>query len=543
MESAAVESRVIPAASRVTVHALSESADEEMKGTSDEASADPTTAAPKPNQVGTVLLYGIPIVSLVIDSTERLCLAQISNTLLRDFSYNEIHNRRVALGITCVQCTPVQLEILRRAGAMPVSSRRCGMITRREAERLCRSFLGDNSPPRLPDHFAFDVVHSCAWGCRGAFLPSRYNSSRAKCIRCSYCRSFFSPNKFIFHSHRLPDSEYVQPDAANFNSWRRHLSLAGNPAEEVIHAWEDVKAMFNGGTRKRMLSAATSGVSSSADGSGGSRRSEQKKISQHSSSNEETRPAPPPPPGAAIPSYLRPDKPRTEFPLCRTQNQGPPSSELSSFVHLSPLPPPPPFPESALHPPPPPSIHYDLHRSFVDYVWSRQHCAQGGRGKPEAGFTPFSPYSLPWFKRPILPFPSQNAPEAPHSPIVLPPPPPGALTERPLQDSPPSPALPHHHPIPAPFHPRSPAPAAVISNLYASAFRPVGGASRREEEEGRGEEAKRGEEEEEEETVDIETTEEDEEAWRRGREEEANKQEEARRSPEEQKSKTHMTNG
>ncbi|KAF9410639.1 hypothetical protein HW555_010335 [Spodoptera exigua] len=211
----------------------------------------------KPNQVGTVLLYGVPIVSLVIEGNERLCLAQISNTLLKQFSYNEIHNRRVALGITCVQCTPVQLEILRRAGAMPVSSRRCGMITRREAERLCKSFLGDNAPPRLPDDFAFAVHHECAWGCRGAFLPARYNSSRAKCIKCAYCGLFFSPNKFIFHSHRVgPGDKYIQPDAANFNSWRRHMKLSGTPPEEVVHAWEDVKAMFNGGTRKRMLSAA-----------------------------------------------------------------------------------------------------------------------------------------------------------------------------------------------------------------------------------------------------------------------------------------------
>ena len=91
------------------------------------------------------------------------------------YSYNEIHNRRVALGITCIQCTPVQLELLRRAGAMPVSSRRCGMITRREAERLVKSFLDDASPPKLPDDFMFDVEHSCGWGCRGAFIPSRYN--------------------------------------------------------------------------------------------------------------------------------------------------------------------------------------------------------------------------------------------------------------------------------------------------------------------------------------------------------------------------------
>ncbi|XP_059214202.1 SKI family transcriptional corepressor 2 [Centropristis striata] len=219
------------------------------------SSPSPSSSSPlKPNQVGQVILYGVPIVSLVIDNNERLCLAQISNTLLKNYSYNEIHNRRVALGITCVQCTPVQLEILRRAGAMPISSRRCGMITKREAERLCKSFLGENAPPKLPDNFAFDVTHECAWGCRGNFIPARYNSSRAKCIKCSLCNMYFSPNKFIFHSHRTPDAKYTQPDAANFNSWRRHLKLSDkHPADELVYAWEDVKAMFNGGSRKRAL--------------------------------------------------------------------------------------------------------------------------------------------------------------------------------------------------------------------------------------------------------------------------------------------------
>lgn len=217
----------------------------------------------KPNQVGEVILYGIPIVSLVIDGSERLCLAQISNTLLKNYSYNEIHNRRVALGITCVQCTPVQLEILRRAGAMPISSRRCGMITKREAERLCKSFLGNHCPPKLPENFAFDVSHECAWGSRGSFIPARYNSSRAKCIKCSYCNMYFSPNKFIFHSHRTPESKYTQPDAANFNSWRRHLKLTDKSSRtDVLHAWEDVKAMFNGGSRKRTLPCSASGTSS-----------------------------------------------------------------------------------------------------------------------------------------------------------------------------------------------------------------------------------------------------------------------------------------
>uniref|UniRef100_X2ARP5 c-SKI SMAD4-binding domain-containing protein n=1 Tax=Capitella teleta TaxID=283909 RepID=X2ARP5_CAPTE len=228
----------------------------------------PTPSPPRQHHVSTTMLYGVPIVYLVIDEKERLCLAQISNTLLKKYSYNEIHNRRVALGITCVQCTPVQLEILRRAGAMAISSRRCGMITKREAERLVKSFLDDPCPPKLPENFAFDVKHECGWGSRGSFIPSRYNSSRAKCIKCTFCNMYFSPNKFIFHFHRAPESKYHHPDAANFNSWRRHLHLTDEePGDDLVHAWEDVKAMFNGGTRKRIFTSAIAKTTSSTTAS------------------------------------------------------------------------------------------------------------------------------------------------------------------------------------------------------------------------------------------------------------------------------------
>ncbi|CAH8673902.1 unnamed protein product [Schistosoma rodhaini] len=211
------------------------------------------------NNLYTIKLRDQPLVCLNMGGVKRLCLAQISSTLLKQYSYNEIHNRRVALGITCVQCTPSQLELLREAGAMPASSRRCGTITYREAERLIKSFLDEPQHPKLPENFIFQVVHHCGWGCQGAFSPSRYTSSRAKCIRCYICQGYFSPNKFIFHCHSPKKSDnvslksmYRHPDAANFNAWRRHLFLIDpNPPLEVIYAWEDVKAMFNGGNRKR----------------------------------------------------------------------------------------------------------------------------------------------------------------------------------------------------------------------------------------------------------------------------------------------------
>jgi hypothetical protein len=349
-----------------------------------------------------VLLYGIPIVSLYIESQERLCLAQISNTLLKQFSYNEIHNRRVALGITCVQCTPVQLEILRRAGAMPVSSRRCGMITRREAERLCKSFLGDNSPPRLPDDFSFGVFHECAWGCRGAFMPSRYNSSRAKCIKCTYCGLFFSPNKFIFHSHRLsPNDKYVQPDAANFNSWRRHLRLSGTPPDDVTHAWEDVKAMFNGGTRKR-LSSPLSSLHHHNPSNGSSSNSASKRVKEN-----------PPNPPLAIAAAI------TQFPI-------------RPLIHPSSVPQPTQAPEANPSPvnsatpsvnsnsgtrhsqptvPFPQELPFSLSRSFmIDYMWHHHHQQQNQTNGPTGNLSSpsaktnqfqFPPYSaLSWIKQP-----------------------------------------------------------------------------------------------------------------------------------------------
>lgn len=53
----------------------------------------------------------------------------------------------------------------------------------------------------------------------------------------------------------------MQPDAANFNSWRRHIKLSANPPDDVMFAWEDVKAMFNGGSRKRAMAASLTSVS------------------------------------------------------------------------------------------------------------------------------------------------------------------------------------------------------------------------------------------------------------------------------------------
>lgn len=130
------------------------------------------------------------------------------------------------------------------------------MITKREAERLVKSFLDESKPPSLPENFSFEVQHKCyGYGCRGKFFPSRYNSSRAKCICCLYCNMYFSPNKFIFHYHELPGLSYVPSNNLNFNSWRKHITLANMNSDESLNSiWEDVKSIFNSGKRKKGVS-------------------------------------------------------------------------------------------------------------------------------------------------------------------------------------------------------------------------------------------------------------------------------------------------
>ena len=206
-------------------------------------------------------------------------------------------------------------------------------------------------------------------------MAYRYNSSRAKCIKCFYCSLFFSPNKFVFHSHRLGEAKYVQPDAANFNSWRRHIRLYGDPPVEVVHAWEDVKAMFNGGTRKRLLQTGSSSVSLSHltenltldlcifsfQDRESSRSSKQvRKSPSYSSSNLKPNPS-------------------------EIGNQ---SSYPSYFGALPPLAQSYPLPVAQ-------KSSLDMRQSFVDYLW-------GSRGAiPPIGL----PYSLPWPKRPLPSFP------------------------------------------------------------------------------------------------------------------------------------------
>ncbi|XP_043918941.1 ski oncogene isoform X2 [Protopterus annectens] len=193
------------------------------------------------------VLEGETISCFAVGGEKRLCLPQILNSVLRDFSLQQINGVCDELHVYCSRCTAEQLEILKVMGILPFSAPSCGLITRTDAERLCNALLGGGSyPPRCKKELllaassgigaappplelevtelSFRVYHECFGRGRGLFIPELYTSPAAACIQCLDCRLLYPPHKFVSHLHRSPENRTCHWgfDSAN---WRCYVLL------------------------------------------------------------------------------------------------------------------------------------------------------------------------------------------------------------------------------------------------------------------------------------------------------------------------------
>uniref|UniRef100_A0A8C8DZ83 Ski oncogene n=1 Tax=Oryzias sinensis TaxID=183150 RepID=A0A8C8DZ83_9TELE len=161
-----------------------------------------------------------PISCFVVGGEKRLCLPQILNSVLRDFSLQQINSVCDDLHIYCSRCTADQLEILKVVGILPFSAPSCGLITQTDAERLCNALIyGGTYPPHCNKDLgslelerterSFKVYHECFGRCKGLFVPELYSSPAAACIQCMDCRLMFPPHKFVVHSHKRLENRTV----------------------------------------------------------------------------------------------------------------------------------------------------------------------------------------------------------------------------------------------------------------------------------------------------------------------------------------------
>ncbi|KAK2861966.1 hypothetical protein Q5P01_001499 [Channa striata] len=176
-----------------------------------------------------------PISCFVVGGEKRLCLPQILNSVLREFSLQQINSVCDDLHIYCSRCTADQLEILKVVGILPFSAPSCGLITQTDAERLCNALIyGGTYPPHCNKELgslelerterSFKVYHECFGRCKGLFVPELYAGPSAACIQCMDCRLMFPPHKFVVHSHKRLENRTVHWgfDSAN---WRAYVLL------------------------------------------------------------------------------------------------------------------------------------------------------------------------------------------------------------------------------------------------------------------------------------------------------------------------------
>uniref|UniRef100_A0A3Q2QG51 SKI like proto-onco n=1 Tax=Fundulus heteroclitus TaxID=8078 RepID=A0A3Q2QG51_FUNHE len=198
------------------------------------------------------LLEGESISCFVVGGEKRLCLPQVLNSVLRDFSLQQINTVCDELYVYCSRCDAEQLHILKVLGILPFNAPSCGLITLTDAQRLCNALLRPGAAlPADPsgNEASFQVEHQCLGKCQGLFVAQFYTQPEAPCIQCVECQLLFSPQKFVMHSHKSPDKRTCH---WGFDSakWPCYLQLArkyqGTPEESRLkQLLEEVKEKFH----------------------------------------------------------------------------------------------------------------------------------------------------------------------------------------------------------------------------------------------------------------------------------------------------------
>ena len=197
---------------------------------------------------------GERITCFVVGGEKRLCLPEILNTVLKDFSLQEINGACECLHIYCSRCTNEQLDILKKTQVLPVNAPSCGLITQTDAERLCASLLQlrykgqlrtvnsitTNQYERL---YSIKVQHKCFGKCSGTLYPTLYIAPQAECIQCDTCQALFSPKTFVSHGHKSEENRICHW-GFNSDNWRAYLKIRSTENNKAYEELELFKEKF-----------------------------------------------------------------------------------------------------------------------------------------------------------------------------------------------------------------------------------------------------------------------------------------------------------
>jgi hypothetical protein len=217
------------------------------------------------------LLHSERISCFVVGGEKRLCLHDILNTILKDFSVQQINSACQKLQIACLESTPKQLDILKKSHLLPSGAPNCGLLTQTNAERLCAYLLdyclsaptppssispsalsnGSGSGKKQP---TIKVVHECFGKTYGHIHVQMYAKSDSACVECDTCRKLYTPKNFVCHTHKYEShTRHWGFDSAN---WRVYLKLVdgSRPVSSAVGAAKaSADANDNGEVKSNVL--------------------------------------------------------------------------------------------------------------------------------------------------------------------------------------------------------------------------------------------------------------------------------------------------
>lgn len=196
------------------------------------------------------VLEGETISCFVVGGEKRLCLPQILNSVLQEFSLVQINHECDRLQIYCSRCTPEQLNVLKNQAILPRSAPSCGLITKTDAERLCSALLHSQVVLGVRPHknaLSFRVVHKCFGRGRGICVPELYTSKNARCVECLDCQGWFSPQNFVCHVDGDGENRTVHWGFDSLN-WRAYLRISDDQldGEQFGKYLDEMQEQFEG---------------------------------------------------------------------------------------------------------------------------------------------------------------------------------------------------------------------------------------------------------------------------------------------------------
>lgn len=232
------------------------------------------------------LLEGERISCFVVGGERRLCLPQILNTVLQDFSLQQINQVCDELQIYCSRCTRDQLEELKLSGILPRNAPSCGLITQTDAERLVSTLLARVEPYLPPSiHMQddllldkkkrpkdidndneeeeviarFKVYHECFGKCKGIFDATCFECEDSQCVECLECGCRLSPHRFVRHAHGSAENRTCHWGFDSSN-WRSYLLLARDQRDysKIGKFFKELKERLPIANSKRKLEVSVS---------------------------------------------------------------------------------------------------------------------------------------------------------------------------------------------------------------------------------------------------------------------------------------------